>query len=407
MANKPAPTYHRAPQMRYHSPSGQYRITLNGQDVWLGTDHAAAKKRCAVVIAEWHLRGCQPPPPPAADVTVAELFDRFAVWASDYYRNSPATFRSIVAGWRPFLDLYGDTPAAKIGPKALKAFRAGLVRDDFRVDPEAPPRPPVRNTINQRIRELVRAFRWAASEELIPASVPEALGTIEPLRMGRSEARESRKVGAVPWEHVEMTLPFLTRPVRDLVLLAWHTGCRIGEILPMCPGDIDRSGNVWEYRPLVHKNAWRGKGRTVLIGPKAQDIIRPRLLRTRHDEPLFSPREVPQERREKATVHRRENQADNPRKSGRTLNAVYTSADVTRAIRRGVDSLNAERRAKGQEPIERWTIHQCRHAFACRTRAEFGAELARVALGHTSLNTTEIYLEADIVMARTVAERMG
>ena len=46
----------------------------------------------------------------------------------------------------------------------------------------------------------------------------------------------------------------------------------------MRPIDIDLStGEVWKYKPQHHKNAHRGHDRTILIGPRAQEIIRPYL----------------------------------------------------------------------------------------------------------------------------------
>ena len=32
-------------------------------------------------------------------------------------------------------------------------------------------------------------------------------------------------------------------------------------------------GDVWTYRPAAHKNAWRGKGRTVAIGPRGRALL--------------------------------------------------------------------------------------------------------------------------------------
>jgi hypothetical protein len=52
------------------------------------------------------------------------------------------------------------------------------------------------------------------------------------------------------------------------------TGCRPGEACNLRLCDIDMSGSTWLYRPTTHKTAWKGKSRTVAIGPRAQAILK-------------------------------------------------------------------------------------------------------------------------------------
>jgi integrase len=96
------------------------------------------------------------------------------------------------------------------------------------------------------------------------------------------------------------TLPFLRLRVRDRVEIQRLAGMRPGEVCQLRWREIDRSGEVWEYRPVRHKTAWRGKERVVFIGPKAQAV----LVRYARPDPgayLFSPREaVDQLHRERA-----------------------------------------------------------------------------------------------------------
>jgi hypothetical protein len=55
---------------------------------------------------------------------------------------------------------YGPTLARDFGPLKLKAVRQDLV--DRRL---------VRTQINKQIRRIVRIFRWAVAEELLPVGV--------------------------------------------------------------------------------------------------------------------------------------------------------------------------------------------------------------------------------------------
>src|SRR6476620_5648412 len=79
-------------------------------------------------------------------------------------------------------------------------------------------------------------------------------------------------------EHVMATLPFLTLHLRAMVELQRFTGRRPGEVCQFRLAEVDRSGEVWLYRPSQHKTAHHGKSRTIAIGPKAQRVISEFLL---------------------------------------------------------------------------------------------------------------------------------
>src|SRR5581483_6249733 len=84
------------------------------------------------------------------------------------------------------------------------------------------------------------------------------------------------------------TLPFLNRHVRGLVEFQRLTGCRPGEACALRRCDVDVSGPIWLYKPAHHKTAWRGKSRTIAIGPKAQELLRQFFTPDLHSYP-FSP----------------------------------------------------------------------------------------------------------------------
>ena len=71
--------------------------------------------------------------------------------------------------------------------------------------------------------------------------------------------------------HVAATLPFLTPHLQVMVRLQQLTGMR--------PGEVDRGGEAWVYRPAQHKTARHGKARPIHLGPRAQAAITEFLLR--------------------------------------------------------------------------------------------------------------------------------
>ena len=100
-------------------------------------------------------------------------------------------------------------------------------------------------------------FRWAASEELIPANVCQSLSTVTGLRKDESEARETSPILPVDDEIVERTLPHLPEIVADMVRLQRLTGMRPSEVCILRPYDIDRAEYICKYCPESHKTEHR------------------------------------------------------------------------------------------------------------------------------------------------------
>jgi integrase len=150
-----------------------------------------------------------------------------------------------------------------------------------------------RGVVNACISRIRRVFKWAASFELVPPSVHEALRTVAGLQCGRSEAREGKGVKPVQVEVVEKTLPKMPSPVAAMARLQLLTGMRVGEVMVMRAIDLTTSGAVWTYNPGSHKNQHRGIVRVIHLGPQAQEVIRP-FLTTNLEAYLF---------REPALVH--------------------------------------------------------------------------------------------------------
>jgi len=143
----------------------------------------------------------------APNVTVNEVLVAFMRWAETHDRDQagkPTTeIGELKSSIRPVRELYGHTPAAEFGPKALAAVRQHMIGQDW-----------CRTLINHRIDKVKRVFKWATSVELVPVTVYQALRTLVGLRKGRTEVRESKPVGPVDPAHVTATLPFLPSHLR-------------------------------------------------------------------------------------------------------------------------------------------------------------------------------------------------
>jgi integrase len=191
----------------------------------------------------------------------------FLKWADGYYRKDGRPTTSVtISGWRsgPLRQLYALTPARDFGPRALKVVRQAMIDAGL-----------CRNECNKRTRIVVRLFKWAVEQELVPPTVHQGLKAVSGLRKGRSAARESEPVRPVDDGLVDAVRPFVSRQVWAMIEVQRLTGMRPGEVVLMRTGDIDRSGRVWEYAPHAHKTEHHGRERRVFLGPKAQEVLRP------------------------------------------------------------------------------------------------------------------------------------
>lgn len=334
-----------------------------------------------------------------------------------YSKNGKPTDE--VAGIKVALRLlrqrYGKVRAVDFGPLSLKALQNQMVEEGQS-----------RGYINQNTGRIKRIFAWAVGQELIPVAVHQALLRVPGLRKGKTKARETKPVPPVGDEAISRTLPFLSPTISAMVRLQRLIGCRPTEICILRPCDVDRSGGpgaVWIYRPESHKTEHHGHQRRIFIGPKAKMILRPYLNRP-DDAYCFSPQESEEaraaERREKRETPMTPSQAKRrPKRNGkRRPGERYTNDSYCRAIRRACEAEAESRReaaAKAGATAEElkaikpeyWRPNQLRHSAATEIREKYGLEAAQVVLGHSKMNTTEIYAEKNAKLAEQVAREVG
>jgi len=302
--------------------------------------------------------------------------------------------------------LYGHTQVANFGPLALKALREHWIRAGL-----------CRNVINQRAGIVRRIFKWGVSEALVPQAVLQGLQAVDGLRRGRTEARETEPVGPVADVTVEATLPHLPPVIADMVRFQRLVGCRPGEVCGLRPCDVDTAGEVWVYRPESHKTQHHGRERRVYIGPQAQDVLRPYLLRDKEAQ-CFTPEDS--ERRRKRAMREQRKSRVQPSQRDRSKrrpkvrpNDHYTKDGYARAIRRACDKAwpapegLSEAEAREWQGQHRWAPNQLRHSVATKLRATYGIEAAQTVLGHADPKITLTYAERDFALAARVMREVG
>lgn len=444
------PTRTRPPAYRARKGYDQAIVTLRDsvtkrpRDYWLGSYGTPSSRELYVrLIAEWEANGRRLPTAPSSrkggedDPTVAELIAKYWSWAQSYY--SIGHLRALKPTLRVLRQFFGSLSACEFGPSRLRLLRDDLIRGDATGDP--PRRAWSRTGINMAVQRIRHVFRWAVGRELVPPAIYQTLCALEPLRRGRSAARETTRVEPVPDLLLNATCRYLSQPVRALVDLQLLTGARPGELLQLRPSDIeiDQKSKIWSYEPERHKNSFREQSRVIYFGPRAQEILRPFL----HDRPrvayMFSPRDAETERRESQHKLRKTplscgNRPGSNRKetTRRKPGERYTTASYNRAIRyacerafpppaplaplAGESKEAWKQRLTPEQQLElrewrnahNWHVHQLRHNAATSLRREFGLEAAQLTLGHASAQITDaVYAERDKAKVIEIMRRIG
>ena len=416
------------PKYRKHKASGQAIVSIQGQDFYLGPwNSKASRVEYDRIIAEYLAAGRQLPVKgaEAADLGIVEILTRYKKYAKAYYRKngeSTGEWENVEYAIAPLLELYSRTPIRDFGPLALKAVRQKMIEDGL-----------TRQGINARMNRIKRVFRWAVSEELAPATLVDALSTVAGLEAGRTSAPETVPVDRVSDEVVSKTLPCLSRVVADMVRFQRLTGCRPGEVCQLRPMDVDRSQAVWRYRPASHKTQHHDMKRVIFVGPKAQEVLRPYLLRAA-DAYCFSPAESKKQSQEARHAARKtplscgtmpgSKRKPHPKRQPKVR---YAKDAYNRAINRGCEAafgmpkelryvskklpdderkrlqkLAAEWRAKNC-----WSPNQLRHAAGTEVRRQYGLEGAQVVLGHAKADVTQVYAERDMALAAEIMQKIG
>jgi len=387
----------RLPKYRHHKASGQALVLINGRRIYLGTYNSPeSQERYNRYIAQLVAPGLTvDESQPEQALTINALILRYYRYAQTYYvKNGQQTdeIYGIRASLSRLRKLYGKTLAKDFGPKAFKLVREAMIQEGLS-----------RKYINDSMARIRRTFKWAVGEQLVPASVHHGLASLPSLRRGRTEARETAAVLPVEDSTVEATLPLLSSVVADMVRFQRLTGCRPAEVCILKPCDLDRSGEVWTYKPESHKTEHYGRERTIFIGPQAQEVLL-RYLARDPQSCCFSPCDSEAKRLAENEARRKTPRScgnvrgsNRKRKPKHKPGERYSTDSYRRAIHRGCDKAG----------IQRWSPNRLRHTAATEVRRKFGLEAAQVILGHSQANVTQVYAERDLALGVDVAKRIG
>jgi integrase len=327
---------------------------------WHGTPTADAAYR--EWIADLAKDANEPLPQPRRSVTISQLVERYLAWSeanhsAGEHRNQVETLFRLLA------PSCGEMVAAKFGPNQLRRFQDHLAASG-RFS---------RTTVNSHAKRVRRFLRWCQSREMIPPGTVQELETVEPLRRGRTAARETEPVRPVAREVWQATLPFLREPIRSMAQIQFWCGMRPGEVCALRPCEIERDGPVWLYKPSSHKTAWKGRVLVKAVPAQAQAILEP-FLNGPPERPAF------------VTIRKR------------PFTTLVYGAAIRRAVKRARDH---------GVTVSPWHPNQLRHASLTMVRDLLGDEAAQWWAGHADRKTTEAYTWTAAANLKRIADELG
>jgi integrase len=397
------------PKLSYHI-SGQSVVRIGQKDYYLGL-HGSPESlaRYAILISEYQANGLALPTgfdQRALDdrvcsllasvpesihteqqaLQVRHLTEAYRQHVRVKYAKTPSEIRRMEGVCDDLDKHYGSLPIDKFGPKALQEQRRRWIDSDTKT----------RGYVNRLTNEVCRLYKWGVSQEMVDEPSWRRLKSVEPLRYG--EAKDNPKRGPVDIEVVRATAKELSPVVRAMLRLQLATGMRPSELCVLRPVDIDRSGDVWIYRPAQHKNKHRGKTRSIPIVGDAREAITDYLNRSA-DAYCFSPKEADAWFRAKQRLERKGYGSYKKRKGTLTAGDKYTAQSYRQAIDR------AAKRAK----VPAWVPYQIRHLNLTVVREALGVEFAQALGGHSRIDMTEVYAklsESKAIEAAKVAPKL-
>jgi len=169
-------------------------------------DYADAKAEAQRAIVAWRDGRDATTLIPGDAPTVAKLLEEYAKRPGGAARDSAPIERVIINGRK-----FGEWPAESVTREMVEAFRRQ--------------RPTI--AANRDLALLRAAFNWAILGGLVPAT-PFKVGTVAAVKLAREEARTRR---LHPGEEERLLLA--ANGLKDLIVAALETGCRLGELLSM------------------------------------------------------------------------------------------------------------------------------------------------------------------------------
>jgi len=233
----------RKPSIWFRKQTGWYMTTLNGEQVKLSKD----KKEAETAFHEL-LAGKAREPAEGARPSLKAIIGLYLDEAKA--SKDRATYET----QRHYLTSFGE----HVGIKKVPDLRVHHVTDWLKANPQWGD-----STQGLAVSLVTACMNWAVAEQRV------AKNPVKGVKRKKTKRRER----IVPHEHMELVLTKGPQRVAVFLAVLWQTGMRpFSELAKLTAGVID-----WENGTVTlekHKNAKKGKTRTVFFTPETLAILR-------------------------------------------------------------------------------------------------------------------------------------
>jgi integrase len=328
---------------------------------------------------------------PSSVSKVGELMQRYLQWAQNSLRKTRDGLDNAdvlkIHRTIKFLEPYSDWPIDDFGPDELRAIQKTLIESEYKAGKTK--KRYTRRGVNDTINCIRTAWRWGLGRGLVKIENVELLKEVKQLKIGQDNVHENTRREIVTDKDFHKVLTKANPVVRDMLSLIRLTAMRPYEVCEMRPYDIlTNDKECWLYIPGRdkspigdHKTARFDRIKVIPLTAAAQKILKPRIKKFALKEYIFKPQEAVKDLK-RLIVKTRDK---------------YDHNTLCRACKRACE------RAK----VKKVLPYDLRRTAATGTRALLGKEAAKVLLGHTKTDTTDIYLLEEVQEAMKVAKLLA
>ncbi len=352
---------------------------------------------------------------PNGVLTIGELLDQHVAWAERRMlpvrhgkRHPDLRFLDRV---RQFLEPYLRWPITSFGPDELENVQEALCHHEYTRGKADNKKRYTRRGINDTVAWIHRIWEWGHGRHFVPHAFVQGLNEVKPLKMGDEKTFDNPKRPRVTEEEFKKVLAETSSVVGHMLQLIWNTAMRPYEVCDMRPCDILQDDpDCWLYIPGRdrtpvgdHKTTRFERVKVIPLTAKCQAILKPRIPRWTSTDYIFSPAEAMADYMAEKAKSRKtplgtgnrpgSNKKDHPLiKPGEHYDANALRHALERACKRA--------------GVEKISPYDLRRTAATGTRSLLGKEAAKVLLGHTRTDTTDIYLLEEVQEAMKVAKQL-
>ena len=254
------------------------------------------------------------------------------------------------------INMFGDYQAGDFGIKEFYSLVRDLERKQLSI-----------SYLRSIVCYIKKMFKWAIEPGLIK---PDQVKELELLTMPKPKkggAKKVQPIQRVDRQTVSMTLPFMSKPVAQMVEIQLATGCRAEHVrhLRLCDIEyLDNGEALWT--PCKDKSSHKRQRQAIPLSPKAQSIIQQASHRedgslAHGHEYLFRPSHASHAR-------------------GKT-SELYRDSSYRRAITRACEKAG----------IPPWTPHQVRKLVCHEIGNRWGTDGIRAVIGHADSRMADYY----------------